>query len=267
MAADSPSQFSSQRERASITGVVSALRNAGRVGRAQTKRLEAGERGCFDVEILIGGFPEVRRKELVDKLSAINDGRRGEPRNDGNLYLMAGVDGYSLEVAAAAALSQFSDMLRKVELSDTEIFTAETTLIVRATTERELPAAPVSARAKLAEKASQRLGRTSYGLTVAAADASDMEARQKHGDRSYTVQGSITGLANSIERVRALVSEIGKPAEFVKDDGTFDMSILCQQVGTPLGALLLSVRKLGPLLAQMPRESSLRFSTSPGITE
>jgi hypothetical protein len=220
----------------------------------QGQFVSSGERGDFDVELTIGGLDDERREALIATLSAnVSEGRRLAPIGDGRLHLCAQVRGFSLAVAATAALADFGHMLREAGLTDEELLAGEFGFGAIASTEQSDTPAARGLHRYLNERA--------HGWNVSSADMYDMALRQRHSDREYMVEGKLTGLddfASLAAAARTREMGNGEPAPI--SHGALPMEVSIGQVGSGYGALLLATRKLARLLEIAPASASFSIS-------
>jgi hypothetical protein len=226
-----------------------ALVNAHKHG----KFASSGERGNFDVELAINGLAEERREELVAALSAnISDGKRLPPIGDGKVRLRGSIDGFSLAVASAFAIANFDKMLRDAGFSSEEQ--------VRCNFEIKLIAVDRPAAAVKSKVLQRKLNEFYYGLNVSGAEVFDIAIRQDHGDRTYEVNGELTGLdenASALASTRLHEMGVFDKVPVVKE--TLYLKVITDKVGSGYGALLLTVSKLARVLEIAPANSTLHL--------
>jgi hypothetical protein len=95
-------------------------------------------------------------------------------------------------------------------------------------------------------------------MAVSSANLFDMGTRQKLGDRTYKVEGAITGLSDfAAVAVEARLREMGASGGAPITHGSIRLEIITEQVGSGYGALLLAMRKFARLFEVAPSSASL----------
>jgi hypothetical protein len=201
------------------------------------------------------GFADERREQIVSAMEAKLGRPRSAPVGDGQLHLSAQIDRVALAGATVMAVSNFSQILRDAGVTPAEM--RGNASLVMAPADREAPDAPSGARANFARK----LAASAHGMGIAAAEAFDLDVRQKHGDQTMVLFGWLTGLTpDASERLTVRATDLFASAPKITD-GEMTMTITCSQVGGGLGAMLLGMRKLYPLLLEAPACARLVLHT------
>ena len=243
-----------------IDSNLSLLRHAGRLSRAEARRMSAGDPGVYSLDLAFDGLTETRREQLAAAMNlTIGVPDPAERVGDGRLHARALVNGVGLQAAAASMIGQIAGIFRDAEIDLAEFIDADLDLTVTPDLDSVPARWPKGVRGALARKTA----RAAHGLSVATAEVFDLSVQQQHGDRSYFVDGTLTGVigpqAARVSEQAALV--FGQRAGIRDDEIAF--TVTCDVVGTPLGALLLVVRRLGEMLAAAPAGAALRLSTLP----
>ena len=250
--------------------VAKQLRSVGRTARSSVASYDsAPNQGEWNVDVAIGGLSEERRIELVEKLTALNDNDGpAPPVGDGNLHLRA-QSGGPLGSGASFALAFFVHQLHQVGFDPAEIFTAPVTIGFAPLTEPYVPE-PVKrtffqkvAGKTIAPFLAPRLAKAHLGVTIAFASEADMETRRSHGDREYVVIGALRGLDQTAQRRinQFLTASGAEPRTFPED--TFHLQVRTSDVGSPLGALNLALKRLDDVINQANAGVTLDLLAAP----
>jgi hypothetical protein len=238
-------------------GTAQLLRKALGTARASAARVDHGQPGTWKVELTMSGLPDERRLELARALNvAVGVEMPDEWPSTGLLTCNAvSGKGFSLAVAATQAISTLYSLLQQVGLTPEEVTASEVVLTMEPLDE---PGAREAAHTSL-------LGRMSYGLGVASADAFDMGAKQRNGEMSFEVLGLIQGCPDDTRVILAqadgMRAQVERPGRVT--DGSLALTATCDRVGSGLGALLLASRSLAPVLEQAPGTARLHMRALP----
>lgn len=241
-------------------GVVSFWRSTDELQRQAEAGFTGAERGSFGIRLAVNGLAVGRAAEITRALGKRFPDAPVLPSPDENEFQLFSVTTMPLGAAALAVVSQFIADSRQAGLESRELLDATASLWVSPVDPEQLAVrSPSGLRGKLAKR-SERLAQK---LFVVSAEAFDEGSRQRHGDRSYTVSGTLSGIDDdSVEalsyRARVLCGQIPDLSA-----GELRFDVACEQVGTPLGALLLFLRKCAQLLAKAPADSSLALHVNP----
>lgn len=243
-------------------GYATSLRSAGRVARAESAHVNAGQPGeAWKMVVALDGIAEARREELVSEMQRRTGTPPGEPVGDGKLRIRANMNaGFSLQVATAGFLAEATVALHDCGMAPEEFSGVNAELEVEPDPEPDrAPEPPRGLRGALA----RRTGMTAHGLLIAAADQFDIGVRQATGDHVFDVVGDLDELHGSYaDGVRDQMTAITGAVPQV-NDGVVEFLVDCHQVGTALGALLLVARRMGSAFEQASPHSTLRMLAVP----
>ena len=255
------------------------------VGREAAQRIPAGQHGEFVATLSVGGLSDQRREELISALEAELGVKRMPPVGDGAWRLRGWLTpGVSMQVGAAHVLGYFAGLMHDIGFEPSELLAGDVELEVRPASpddppppalrrEPKLPA-PVKATGKLigrilGDRTHRKLSHLQHGLAVAAADNADQVAMRATGEREFAVFVDVDGLtAQQTDALSGLVRQtLGQDPRRLSDDPRHDgpddallWLVRCVRVGTGMGAILLTVRKLADIFEQVPPTATVTLT-------
>jgi len=162
-----------------------------------------------------------------------------------------------LAVAYGQVISTLYSLLHEAGLMPEEIASSSVTLKMKSLTPEGSPSGEVG-----------RLGRLSYGLEIAAAEAFDMGAKQHNGELTFEIYGGLEDCEDSSDLILAAIRDlrVEKEREGHMIDGALGLRVTTEKVGSGLGALLLCYRRLAPVFERAPGGASLTLHAVPATS-
>jgi hypothetical protein len=240
-----------------IIGTAKLLRHVARSGRRTTSLIEnGGIPGTWEIKTDVAGLSKERRRELAEALNRLNDHQTPIGKsNDGKLHMHGITDGVSLAGAFVLALTEFASQLRDAGLEDDELRVRD----LHVTIEPAEKPGPGLQRGKIAKRA----GLNAIACAAAAAESFDIGVIQRQGPRpELTVFGVLSDIDDdSRRRLNEFAARYSGLPEIAEDKSELSIVLHVDNVGTTLGGLMLSARKIGDFLAQAGPGCSLELGT------